>query len=347
MKGFSTRQLLLLIVLTVTVGTLPLFLQYGDYLMCTDYSTQLVPFIMETKRMVASGTPFWSWNSWYGDNFIGSYSYYTLTSPFVWPLILLPYDYIVKGCFVMLVLKYVCAFLTSRLYLRKMGVTTAVASVGGLLYAFSSFTVTNSFYSIFFEPLIVFPLLLIAVERFIRRERYGCVALSAASFLVVFVNYYFAVCSFLAAVIYLVCRLVCRDVKVGAGRIVLGLTMVGLGVLADAFVLFPTAMQLAGSPRIASLHMEFGLSMLSMVLEHFRVLFMPQVLEQYTSLFLGTECNSVSVCLPVLGMLPALLYLWSSRRSWLALLVVVSLRSSIAGCLQVSTCRSGAGGLGN
>lgn len=316
---------MLLIALTVTLGTLPLFAQYGDYLFRSDYFMQLVPFIMETKRMMASGTPWWSWNSWYGDNFIGSYSYYTITSPFVWPLLLLPYGWVVKGCFVMLVMKYICAFLTSRLYLRKMGITTSVASVGGLLYAFSSFSVSQSSYSIFFEPLIVFPLLLIAVERFIRKEHYGCVALAAASFLVVFINYYFAVCSFLAAVLYLVCRLVGSNVKVGAGRIALGLAMVSLGVLADAFILFPTAMQLAGSPRTGSFYMGFNLNMLVVGLERFRVLFMPQVLEAPTSLFCATSWNSTSVCLPVVGMLPVLLYVWHNRRSWITLLVVVAL----------------------
>ena len=93
------KKYLFLIVFVVIIGSIPLFIQYGTYIDCTDFAKQQIPFIMETKRMLLSGKPFWSWNTYYGDNFFGGYGFYTLTSPFVWINCLFPYKYIVRGIF--------------------------------------------------------------------------------------------------------------------------------------------------------------------------------------------------------------------------------------------------------
>lgn len=319
------KKYLLIIIVVTICGALPLFLQYGDYLFCTDYFKQQIPFIAETKRMLSSGTPFWSWNTYYGDNFWASYGFYTLTSPFVWLLCLLPYSWLLKGCFAVLILKYICAFLAAHAYLRKMDITEESASVGGLLYAFSSYAISNSFYFHFFEPLIVFPLLLIAIERFVRKERYACVGLLFASFLTIFVNYYFALGSFIAAAMYVFCRWLFSDVKLGIKRLALGVALVGIGIIMDAFILIPTAMQISGGPRTGGHLTGLDFTAFPYFVERLRVLFMPQVIEQPTSLFRLTGFHSNSVCLPVLGMLGAALYCWKNKRSWIAILVVLGL----------------------
>lgn len=324
----STKKYALLIIIAVILGALPLFVQYGDYLMSSDYATQLIPFIYESKRMFASGTPFWSWNTYYGDNFLGAYSYYTVSSPFMWLLCILPYKWIIKGCFVVLVVKYICAFLASRLYLRKMGVTRETRNVGALLYTFSSYAICNTFYYFFMEPIIVFPLLLLAVERYLRHERHAFTGLVLASFLTVLINYYFAVSSFLVALIYIICRLFSHDIKVGPRRIVLGVVAVLLGMALDAVMLLPTAMHMTGGPRTTQFYSGFwGIRAdLTYGFERMRLLFIPEIQEQPTTLFRGAlGWESRSICLPVLGMLPVLLYCWHHRRTWLTLLAVVLL----------------------
>lgn len=320
------KKYILLLVVTVTLGAIPLFLQYGEYIMYTDMAKQEIPFIIETKRMLASGTPFWSWNTYYGDNFWAGYAFYTLTSPFAWLLCLLPYGWVMKGLFPVLLLKYVCAFLASWAYLRKMSVTRETALTGGLLYALSSYTICNSYYFHFFEPLIVFPLLLIAVERFLRHERYASTGLIVMSFLTAFVNYYFCVCSLLAALLYVGCRLCSRQVSIRPRRVALGVVLVLAGVAMDAVILLPVYYHLSGAPR--SGHIDFGFwgvrAALSYGFERLRTLFMPQILEQPTALFKGAAgWESRAVCLPVLGMLPALLYCWRHRRDWLTVLIVI------------------------
>ncbi len=202
---------------------------------------------METKRMFASGTPFWSWNTFFGDNFIAGYSFYTLTSPFVWLNSLVPYEWMLKSLFLTLILKYICTFLTARLYLRKMEVSKENAAIGGLMYAFSSYAISNSYYYHFFEPMIVFPLLLVAIERFLSKEKYAKTTLMLAAFLTVFINYYFAVCSFVAAAIYVFCRVLFSEkLKTYLRRVPLGLFLITMGILLDSIMLIPSVLHLVG-----------------------------------------------------------------------------------------------------
>lgn len=323
------KKYILLIIVTVIVGALPLFLQYGNYVLMDDFFRQEIPFIMETKRMLSSGAPFWSWNTFFGDNFLAGYGFYTLTSPFVWLNCLFPYDWILRSLFLTLVLKYICAFLSARFYLRKMEVSPEYACIGGLLYAFSSYAISNSFYYHFFEPMIMFPLLLVAIERYLNGDRYGRTTLVIAAFFTAFINYYFAVCSFIAAAMYVFCRvLFSGKLKTYLRKVPLGVLLILMGILMDSFLLIPTAMHLVGGAR-ANQGILTGMDFTAVpfFIERLRTLFMPQVLEENTTLFQGTGFNSCSATLPVVGILVALLYCWENKRNWLTALVLIALVS--------------------
>lgn len=45
------KKYLFLIVFVVIIGSIPLFIQYGTYIHCTDFAKQQIPFIMETKNV--------------------------------------------------------------------------------------------------------------------------------------------------------------------------------------------------------------------------------------------------------------------------------------------------------
>ena len=55
-----------------------LFIYYGDF------NVQQIPFYRMAHDAVRSGNIFWNWNTDLGANFIGSYSFYLLGSPFFW-----------------------------------------------------------------------------------------------------------------------------------------------------------------------------------------------------------------------------------------------------------------------
>ena len=285
-------------------------------------SNQEVPFIIETKRMLMSCYPLWSWNHLLGDNFIGSYSFYTLTSPFVWFNCLFPNQWMLHVITFTLLLKMICVGMAAYAYLRKMSVSGEMSVVGGLMYTFSSFAISNLFYYHFLEPMIVFPIFLIAIERFLRKERYGGVCLALASFLVFFINYYFAACSMIAGLIYVLCRVMSKDIKIGFGKMIYGVLLIGVGAMLSAFVLLPTIAQLQGNPRqsfdLASLNHDFVYCFSRLF-----TLFEPKLLEGDNPAFQSLIMfNSNAANVPVVGLLLAGLYMMR-RRDWLAVLVAI------------------------
>lgn len=300
------KRYLLLAILIAFVAAVPTIVREGAFIFPNDFTNQLIPFTLETKRMLASGAPWWSWNTYFGDNFYAGFVYYTLTSPFAWLTCLLPYSWITYSFVVFYALKYAAAFLTSRWYFRKMGITATTASIGGLLYAFSSYTIGASCYYIFFEPVIVFPVLLVAIERFLRRESYGATCLSLAVALTVFINFYMAPASLIAAALYTGCRLFEPSVrKAGAKypRLVLsGIALVLIGVAAAAFIELPVLQHTLGGPRVTH-YSGFDRDAWWLALDRLQALFVPAVSEgpQYFSLLSGYNC--CALCLPVVGVI--------------------------------------------
>lgn len=198
------KKLILLIVGIVSIGLLPLL--WGNYHPGADFFAQQIPFMLETKRMFSSGAPFWSWNTFIGDNFIGGYAFYTLTSPFVWFVTLFPRNMVLLGILIVFYLKTIAVGCAAYAYIRRMGYTRDLCVIGGLCYVFSTYFITNLTYYHFCEPMIVFPLLLIAIENVFENRRYAVSQLVLASFAVLWINYYFAISSFLLGLFYAVAR---------------------------------------------------------------------------------------------------------------------------------------------
>lgn len=314
------KKLSILIFFIALVGIMPSLLQYGAFVMAKDFATQQVPFIIETKRLLASGAPFWSWNTFTGADAIGSYSFYTLTSPFVWFACLFPYKFILQGITLVLFLKFLCAGWASYAFLRKMDVSSQASVLGALMYAFSSYAVSNIGYYHFMEPMICFPLLLLGVEKFLRDEKWGNAFLAGTVFLTAFVNYYFLPGSLICAGLYGVFRMFSPDSKPSLGLCLKAVFWVGAGVLMAAAVLVPSVMMMEGNPRVSASSVFW----LTSSLERFRTLLTPQLLEKINPLLQGSGWNSHAAHLPVVGILLATLY-GIRHRDWLTWLCVLTI----------------------
>lgn len=315
----------LMIVVLVLIGTLPVMLRNGGYfLMESDYFNQQIPFIYETKRMLSSGIPFWSWNHYFGDNFIGAYSFYTLTSPFVWIDCLFPYRYLIWGIELTLLLKFICCGWASYAYLRRMEFSEQLSMLGALMYTFSSYVITNLFYYHFMEPLICFPLLLLAIESFLAGDRHGRSALIGASFLVAFINFYFSIGSFIAAAIYALCRVLGGQFEHRASTIAKGIGYICIGIGLASFILLPTFCYLNGGPRETFPQLGFK-EFLYQLGNRAIYLFMPKLEEGPNPYFhVVSNWSGPAVALPVVGCFFALVYM-AKHRDWLSLLLLVSL----------------------
>ncbi len=323
------RKLLILILLTLAMALLPVMAIRGDLWLSSDFLHQQLAFILETKRMLATGAPWWSWNTYLGSDFIGSYAFYTITSPFVWINCLFPESMLEVGLVITFVLKFLCMGWLAWRYLRKMGVSRQNSAFGAYLFSFSSFSIASLYYYHFYEPIMAFVLLLIAIERLLRHEKWGLTCLALASFVVTFVNFYFAIGSFIAAFIYVIFRAI-PDPRspIPEKRMTLVLEGIGavlVGILMCSFLLLPVYNQMLITTR-AEAQSAFDATAILNLLERLRTVFMPKVVEG-TTIFVasGSASYSNEACIAVFGLSLSLIYAWRHRDwlSWLLLTLLV------------------------
>ena len=134
----------------------------GYFIFYGDFNVQQIPFYQMCHEMVKSGEIGWNWSTDLGVNFIGSYSFYLLGSPFFWLTLPFPNSIIPYLMGPLLILKFACASLTAYMFIRRFTARAETAMLGGLIYAFSGFSVYNIFFNHFHRNYI-------SIRRFIIR----------------------------------------------------------------------------------------------------------------------------------------------------------------------------------
>ena len=140
-----------------------------------------------------------------GANFIASYSFYLLFSPFFWLTLPFPSEMVPYLMAPLLMLKTVSMALISYFYIRRFVRTDEYAIIGSLCYAFSGFATYNIFFNHFHEAMVFFPLLLIGVEELVQNRRRGVFALAVAVNCIV--NYWFFIGEVVFVVLYVFLRM--------------------------------------------------------------------------------------------------------------------------------------------
>ena len=328
--AFALSALLALIALS------PAILPYGGrFVTRGDYIEQQLPFILETRRILRGGLNSYSFNTFLGAPAVGSYSFYTLGSPFVWPLALLPQSLIPFGISVMAVMKHAAAGLTSFLYFKRMVKEERLALLGSVLYAFSSFTVVNTQFYHFTEVIAFFPLILLGLEiAMSEKPRPGLLA--AACGLNALVNYYFMLGSAMLAALYFIFRFFSEDWK-GARRfrrVFYTVFECGVGCALAGVLLMPSLMHMltitrTGTSEVPLLAQRYRPIVL---LERLRALLMPiesNVLHAYYG-DADSWCSTAAY-LPLFGMTGAVVFAFARKtQRWLkALLAALLIASAI------------------
>ena len=221
----------------------------GYFTFYGDFNVQQIPFYQQCHKAVREGNIFWSWTTDLGANFIGSYSFYLLGSPFFWLTIPFPNWAVPYLMGPLLILKFACAAFTSYCYIRRFTRTPQAARLGGLLYAFSGFSVYNIFFNHFHEAIIVFPLLLLSLELLITENRRFVFALTVA--LCAVTNYFFFFGMVVFTVIYFFVRLFSGAISVKVSRFFVLAFEAVLGLCLAAFLLLPSIMAILGNNRIS------------------------------------------------------------------------------------------------
>lgn len=317
-KYFST---FLLGLLTAAAFFLPyIIMSEGYFTFYGDFNVQQIPFYQECHRAVREGDIFWNINTDLGANFIGSYSFYLLGSPFFWLTIPFPNSFVPYLMGPLLILKFGCASVTAYAYIRRFTRTPEAARLGGILYAFSGFSIYNVFFNHFHEPIIAFPLLLLSMELLLTENRRFVFAFMVCICAVL--NYFFFFGMVVFAVIYFLVRLFSGAIKVKFSRfILLGFEAV-LGLALSAFILLPSIMAITGNSRITEFLTGWNAIMYGKEQIYANVLqcfFFPPDIPARPVFFPGAEVkwSSLGGWLPVFSMVGLFTWFKERKGNWL------------------------------
>lgn len=165
---FPRRWLLLAFVLNFAIAAaalLPYMIRDGGLLLvAADFDAEQLSYNMLCNNAIKSGEVLWNWRIDIGSDFVSSFSFYTLGSPFFWLSFLFPasaFPYLVGWIYM---LKYAVAGLTSFAYFRR-SASEKSALLGSVLYAFSGFSCINVVFYHFHDVIALFPLLMLGLDK--------------------------------------------------------------------------------------------------------------------------------------------------------------------------------------
>ncbi len=317
--------------LALLVGTLMflpfIILNRGMFTYYGDFNVQQIPFYQHCHDYIAAGNFGWDWYTDLGANFLGSYSFYLLGSPFFWLTLLFPSGAVPYLIAPLLILKFAFIALTGYAYIRRFTRTPQMAMIGALLYAFSGFNVYNIFFNHFHEAVLVFPLLLIALEEELISERKGVFALAVA--LCATVNYYFFFGQVIFAIVYFIIRCLSKDVRMTVKKFLRLFLEAILGVLLSAVMLLPSVLAIMGNDRISERLWGYDILLYNQVQRYALILqsmFFPPDMPARPNFFTNSNSKwaSVSAYLPLFGMVGVITFLRTHNKHWIKRILATS-----------------------
>ena len=305
----------------------------GYFLFYGDFNVQQVPFYQMCHDAIRSGNWGWNWNTDLGVNFIGSYTFYLLGSPFFWLTIPFPSAAVPYLMGPLLVLKFGCASLTSFLYLRRYASRPGYALIGSLIYAFSGFSVYNIFFNHFHEAIVFFPLMLWALDEYMYKRRRYVFALTV--FLCCIINYYFFVGQVVFLLIYFAVRVASRNWKISVRDFLQLLCEAVIGVMCACVLLIPTIFAVVQNPRVANFPSGWSALLYDYNQRYIHILecfFFPPDIPARPNFTPNSEAKwaSLGAWLPLFSMSGVIAFLQHKKKHWLkSLLLTLFLMAAV------------------
>ena len=314
-------QAFLIALVTACVLIIPFIIfDGGVFYYYGDFNVQEIPFYQMVHDAIKSGNLGWNTTTDLGSDLISSYSFYLLGSPFFWLTIPFPSEAVPYLIGPLLILKLSLASLSAYLYLKRYVRHGQFAVIGGLLYAFSGFSIYNIFFFHFHEPMIMFPLLLAALDSFLFYKKRGIFA--PAVFCACVVNYYFFTGQVLFVIIYFLMLVFTKTYKFSIKEFLLLAVEVLTGFLASAFILLPSVLGIMGNPRLNTLPNGWDALVHSSPQRYWLSIasfFFPADMPAFPTFTPDSNCKWASVAgwLPLVGMTGAIAYLQLKKRDWI------------------------------
>ncbi len=212
-KHYKYRAVFLWAFAIALIMLLP-FLIYdkGFFLYCGDFNSQQIPFATFLTQWFGEGFPSYDFGIDLGGGVINSFSFYMIGSPFFALLMLLPTAVIPYAMAPMLCVKFGVAAVCAYLYIKRYIYNPHVVLISSLLFAFCGFNVYNIFFNHFLDPVVIFPLLLYAMDEFVYNKRRGLFAGAVA--LCFITNYFFFMGQVVFLIIYFFAKLATREYRI-------------------------------------------------------------------------------------------------------------------------------------
>ncbi len=296
----------------------------GYFLFVGDFNSQQIPFYMNVHDSIRAGEWGWNWYTDLGVNFIGSYTFYILGSPFFYLTIPLPSSWVPYTLGPLLMLKMACAALFACVYLKRYVKHEIFAMLGGMLYAFSGYSIYNIFFNHFHEAIVFFPLMLWALDEWMEKGTRGVFALSVC--LNALINYFFFFGEVVFVIIYYFVRLFSGGYE-KSWRKFWGIAMEAvLGFMMSMVLMLPSALTVMQNSRVSKFPSGFSIWLygskerLPAIFNSF--LFPPELPSKQVFLpDANTKWTSLSAYLPIAGCTGAIVYMQNRRRDWLSRLM--------------------------
>ena len=340
----------------IKTGSL-IFLYYGDY------NVQQICFYEHAIDMVQNGNFGWDWVTDIGSNFVGSYSYYMLGSPFFWIMCIFPATWAPYLMAPMYMIKYMVAAVIAYAYLQRFVKNKNYAVIGALLYTFSGFQIYNTFFNQFHDVVAFFPLLLIGIEEYIQNDRRGLFAIAVT--INALINYFMFAGQVVFCVLYFFARIFCKSFRIDLKKFA-GLAFEAvIGFVMAWFLFLPAANALMGNSRIENSY----ISNLKNYLDYSSAGDSEKASEQLNKLFVwknsgkfywqrygqifesyffppdipsrvnffdghGTRWASISMYLPMFAMSGVFAFFTVKKRTWLKVLISILIVSSFVPVLN-------------
>lgn len=296
----------------------------GVYTLVADLNIQQIPFNIAINNSIKSGSYLWCWFNDLGSNFIATFSFYNLFSPFNIIGYLFPAEWFKYLLGPIFILKYVVASLTSYLFLKRYVKNKKYAMFGAILYSFSGFQLTNTLFYHFHDVVALFPLLLYTLDNYwYDNKKYSfmlCVALMCLT------NWYFFIGEVVFLFIYFFINIILKNYKWDFKRFFHLAVESILGIGISAFVLIPSLLFTMGNPRVDgtwTLKSMFIYSDKRTYLELLRAFIFPNQIMGSRDFITDLNWSSTETFLPFVGSVLAISYLLKYKKSVHSILYII------------------------
>lgn len=290
-----------------------------------DYNLQQLPFGEIMNHSIKEGSFLWSWYNELGSNFIGTFSFYNLFSPFniisyFFPARLYPYL-----CGWLMILKFGIAGLSSYLFLSRYVKNKNYAIIGSMLYAFSGYQLNTMLFH-FYDSICLFPFLLYAIDNLMYDNKKYRLPLFVS--LLAFTNWFMFIGQCVFVAIYVIIKLLLKEYKFSVKKLLYLVFEYILGIMISCIVLLPSFLYTLGNPRIVGSWSPLSMisyGFLTRYIEIFRSLFFPSEIMHVRAFLTEANYESIEFYLPFIGMIIIIPYVLKKYKSWESVLMIVLL----------------------